>query len=44
MFVVLISVGGSFNPRAIVRLKQLSKLKNPVISSGSELVTFQLVA
>jgi hypothetical protein len=41
---LLISVGGSFNLRSVMRLEQLSKLKNPLISSGFEVVTFQLVA
>jgi hypothetical protein len=44
IFMLLISVGGSFNLKTVVRLEQLSKLKNPMISSGFEVVTFQLVA
>jgi hypothetical protein len=41
---VLISDGGSLNPRTLLRLEQLNKLKNPLISSGIEVVTFQLSA
>jgi hypothetical protein len=43
-FLVLISVRGWFDPRAIVRLKGLGQLKNPMISSGFEPATFRLVA
>jgi hypothetical protein len=32
------------NPRAILQLEGLGKLKNPITSSGIETVTFQLVA
>jgi hypothetical protein len=39
-FPVLISV----DPRAIVQLEELGELKNPMISSGIELTTFQLIA
>jgi hypothetical protein len=41
---VLISVRGCINPRAIVQLKGLSQLKNPMASLGIEPATFQLVA
>jgi hypothetical protein len=41
-FLVLISVGGWV--RAIVRLKGLGQLKNPMSSSGIEPATFRLVA
>jgi hypothetical protein len=41
---VLISVRGLINSRAMVWLEGLSKLKNPVTSAGFEIVTFQLVA
>jgi hypothetical protein len=44
IFTVLMLVGVSFNLRRGVRLEQLSKLKNPMISSGFEVVTFQFVA
>jgi hypothetical protein len=43
-FVILISVRGSVDPRAIVRLEELGQLKNPVASSGIEPTTFRLVA
>jgi hypothetical protein len=43
-FLVPISVRGWVDPRAIVQLEELEQLKNPMISSGIELVTFQLVA
>jgi hypothetical protein len=35
---------GWVNPRVIVRLEGLGQLKNPITSSGIELVTFWLVA
>jgi hypothetical protein len=43
-FLVLISVRGRVDPRAIVRLEGLSRFKNPVTSSEMELVTFRLIA
>jgi hypothetical protein len=43
-FLVLISVRGLFDPRAIVRMEELDQLKNPVTSSGTEPATFRLVA
>jgi hypothetical protein len=44
MFLVLISVRGCVDPRAIVRLKGLGQLKNSMTSSGIETVTFRLIA
>jgi hypothetical protein len=41
-FLVLLSVTGSADPRAIVRLEGLSQLKNPMTSSGIEAATFRL--
>jgi hypothetical protein len=41
---VLISVIGWIDPRAIVRLKGLGQLKNPITSSVIEPATFRLVA
>jgi hypothetical protein len=43
-FLVLISVGVSVDPRTIVRLEELGKLKNPMNSSGIEPATFKFVA
>jgi hypothetical protein len=43
-FLVLISVRGWVNPRAIVWMKGLCQLKNPIISPGIELATFRLVS
>ena len=45
-FLVLISVRGSVNPKAIVRLQELDQLekKKPMTSSGIEAATFRFVA
>jgi hypothetical protein len=43
-FLILISLRGWVDPRAIVWLVGLGQLKNPMTSSGIELATFQLVA
>jgi hypothetical protein len=43
-FLVLISVRGCVDPRAIVRLKALGQLKNPITLSEIEPATFRLVA
>jgi hypothetical protein len=43
-FLVLISVRDWVDPRVIVRLEELDKSKNPVISSGIEPATFRFVA
>jgi hypothetical protein len=42
-FLVLTSVRGWVDHRAIMRLKRLDRLKNPVALSGIEAATFQLV-
>jgi hypothetical protein len=39
-FLILISIRGGVDPRAIMRLKGLGELKNPITSSGIEPVTF----
>jgi hypothetical protein len=41
---VLFSVRGSVNPRAMVRLEGIGQMKKEATSSGIELVTFLLVA
>jgi hypothetical protein len=41
-FLVLISVRGWVDPRAIVRLEEFDQLKNPMPSSGFEPATFRL--
>jgi hypothetical protein len=43
-FLILISLRGGVDPRAIVWLEELVQLKYPIISSGFETPTFQLVA
>jgi hypothetical protein len=43
-FLVLISVRGRVDLRAIVGLEGLDQLKNPVTSSGIKTVIFQFVA
>jgi hypothetical protein len=42
-FLVLISVRGLVDPRAIIQLEGLGQLKNPVASSGIKLATFRLI-
>jgi hypothetical protein len=44
IFLVLISVRGSVNLRAIVRLEVLSQVRNAMNSSGIDDATFRLVA
>jgi hypothetical protein len=41
---LLISVTGRIDPRAIVRLEELGQLKNLITLSGIESATFRLVA
>jgi hypothetical protein len=41
---VHISVRGLVDPRAIVRLEGVDRLKNPMTSSGIETATFRLIA
>jgi hypothetical protein len=43
-FLVLISVRGSVDPRAIVLLEGLGQLKNQITSPGIKSMTFRLVA
>jgi hypothetical protein len=43
-FMALISVRGSVDPRAIVRLEGLGQLRNPVTSSGMKPATFRSIA
>jgi hypothetical protein len=43
-FLVLISIRGRVDPRAIVRLVGSFQLRNPMTSSGIELATFRRVA
>jgi hypothetical protein len=42
-FLVIISVRGLVDPKAIVQLEELGKLKHPTTSSGIEPATFRLV-
>jgi hypothetical protein len=44
IFLVLISLRGLVDPRAIVRLEGLGQLKKKSTSSGLETATFRLVA
>jgi hypothetical protein len=43
-FLILISIRGSVDPRAIVRLEELGQLQNRMSSSAIEPATFWLVA
>jgi hypothetical protein len=44
IFLVIISVRGGVEPRAVVRLEGLGHGKNPITSSGMETATLRLVA
>jgi hypothetical protein len=44
IFLVLIYIRGSIDPRAILRREGLGQFKNPITSYGIEPATFRLVA